>query len=79
MSHSRKRFPACDITTARSEKEDKRIHNRRFPHPIKQALKTFDPGADVLPVLREVSDVWDMAKDGKMIFDPKKYPKYMRR
>ena len=44
---------------------------------IEQALKTFDPEADVLTVLREVSDVRDMAKDGKTIFDPKKYPKYM--
>jgi len=79
MSHSRRHFPACGITTARSEKEDKRIHNRRFRHHIKQALKTFDLETGVLPVLREVSNVWDMAKDGKTIFDPKKYPKYMRK
>jgi hypothetical protein len=39
MSRSRRHFPACGITTARSEKEDKRIHNRRFRHRIKQALK----------------------------------------
>ncbi|HKC66285.1 MAG TPA: hypothetical protein VKB86_21760 [Pyrinomonadaceae bacterium] len=79
MGHSRGHFPACGITTARSEKEDKRIHNRRFRHRIKRALKTFDPEAEVLPVLREVSNVWDMAKDGKVIFDPKKYPKLMRK
>lgn len=79
MSRSRRSFPACGITTARSEKEDRRIHNRRFRHHVKQALKSFDPEADVLLVLREVSNAWDMAKDGKIVFDPKKYPKYMRK
>lgn len=39
----------------------------------------FDPEADVLPVLRELSNVWSMTKDGKMIFDPQKYPKFMRK
>ena len=42
-------------------------------------MKTFDPETEVLPVLREVSNIWDMAKDDKMIFDPKKYPKFMRK
>jgi len=42
-------------------------------------LTTFDREAGVLPVLREVSNIWDMAKDGKMIFDAKKYPKFMRK
>lgn len=79
MSRSRKFFPACGITTARSEKQDKRVYNRRFRHRSKQKLTTFEPEADVLPVLRELSNVWSMAKDGKMIFDPQKYPKYMRK
>jgi hypothetical protein len=76
---SRKSFSACGITTARSEKQDKRIYNPRFRHRSKQALIIFDPKADVLPVLRGLSNVWSMAKDGKMIFDPQKYPKHMRK
>ena len=79
MSRSRRSFPACGITTARSEKQDKRIYNRRFRHRSKQSLVAFDPEADVLPVLRELSNVWSMTKDGKMIFDPQKYPKLMRK
>lgn len=79
MSRSRKSFPACGITTARSEKLDKRIYNRRFRRRGKQKLMAFDPEADVLPVLRELSDVWCMAKDGRMIFDPRKHPKLMRK
>ena len=79
MSRSRKSFPACGITTARSEKQDKRIYNRRFRHRCKQKLMTFDPEADVLPLLKELSNVWGMAKDGKMIFDPRKYPEFMRK
>lgn len=40
---------------------------------------TFDPEANVLPLLRELSNVWSMAKDGKMIFDPQEHPKLMRK
>lgn len=79
MSRSRKSFPACGITTAQSEKQDKRIYNRRFRHRSKQKLMNFDPQGDVLPVLRELSNVWSMAKDGKMMFDPQKYPKLLKK
>ena len=36
-------------------------------------------GQPVLPIIREVSNVYDFNKDGKMTFDPAKYPKLMRK
>lgn len=63
MSGSRRKTPIFGITTARSEKQDKRLANRKLRHAVKQRLGT-DPNG-VLPVLREVSNVWSMAKDGK--------------
>lgn len=51
------------MTTARSEKEDKRLANR-----LLRRVTRVDP--ENAPALREVSDVWGMAKDGKVRFDP---------
>lgn len=79
MSRSRKKTPISGISTARSEKQDKRLANRKLRHAVKQRLGT-DPD-DVLPVLREVSNVWSMAKDGKHWYSrsdwderPRRYP-----
>lgn len=33
----------------------------------------------IVPILREVSNVWDFPKDGKHFFDAVKYAKYMRK
>jgi len=79
MSRSHRKNPICGITTARSEKQDKREYNRRFRRAIKQALRHFDPESDVLPILREYSDPWAMDKDGKHRFCPKTYPHLMRK
>ncbi|MBI4788507.1 MAG: hypothetical protein HY782_15860 [Chloroflexi bacterium] len=57
MSRSFRRHPVFGITTARSEKCDKQLANRRFRHAWKQ-------GHDVVHI-REVSDPWSFAKDGK--------------
>ena len=62
MTRSRKRTPVFGITTAKSEKYDKRKANRRLRTKQKQAARQ---GNEVLPVLREVSDVWGFRKDGK--------------
>ncbi len=63
MSRSKKKTPVTGMTTARSEKEDKRHANR-----ILRRVSKPDP--ENAPALREVSDVWGMAKDGKVRFDP---------
>ena len=63
MSRSKKKTPIAGITTARSEKDDKRLANRL----LRRATR-LDP--ENAPALREVSDVWNMAKDGKARFNP---------
>ncbi len=78
MSRSRKRTPIHGITMARSEKPDKRRYNRRFRHVCKQVLHV-DPAREVLPHLREYSNPWSMDKDGKVRFDPARYPELMRK
>src|SRR5207244_2425008 len=79
MSRSRRKNPICGITTAQSEKQNKREYNRRFRRATRQALRHFDTERDVLPHLREHSDPWAMDKDGKQRFDPKAHPDLMRK
>ena len=62
MSRSRRKTPICPVTCAQSEKKDKRRANQLLRRRVKDALQRGD---EVLPILREVSDVWSMAKDGK--------------
>jgi hypothetical protein len=61
MSRSFRKHPAGGITTCRSEKEDKRIANRRFRRITRQAVQT----GKAIPIMREVANVYDMGKDGK--------------
>ncbi len=56
------------ITTAETEKQDKRLNNRRLRRQVNQRL-TQDQDPDILPELKEVSNRWSMDKDGK-IYDP---------
>lgn len=48
-----------------SEKRDKQIANRRLRRKVKVAVEQGAEGI-ALPALREVSNVWDMRKDGKI-------------
>ncbi len=78
MSNSRKKTSIGGITTSCSEKQDKRLYNRRYRHACKQILNTnFE--CELLPHLREYSNVWSMDKDGKVWFDAKEFPKLMRK
>ena len=52
---------------ASSEKYDKRIANRCLRTKIKRLLRQ-DPFIEVLPIMREISDVWCFNKDGKSWF-----------
>lgn len=78
MSRSRKKTPVAGMTTAVSEKQDKRLYNRRYRRVTKQMVH-IEPAREVLPHLREYSDPWGMDKDGKHRFDPLKYPERMRK
>jgi hypothetical protein len=51
MSRSKRRTPVCGMTSARSEKQDKRLYNRRYRRACKQVIHA-DPGR----VLGETAD-----------------------
>ena len=78
MSRSKKRTPVAGMTSAPSEQEDKRLYNRRYRHVCKQVLHV-NPMCDLLPHLRQYSNPWAMAKDGKKRFDPQEWPKWLRK
>lgn len=65
MSDSYRKTPRGGWTTAASEKHDKRIANRRFRRRARLALHG---GREPPRLMREVSDVWNMDKDGKRWF-----------
>ena len=75
MSRSRRKTPVCSLTCAESEKQDKRLANRAFRRGVKLALIT----GQAMPVMREVSQVYDWDKDGKQRFDPTMFPEGMRK
>lgn len=62
MSGSYKHAPVHGNTTAESEKDDKRFANRRWRRRVKWAIRD---GVEVMPLQREVSNVWCFDKDGK--------------
>jgi hypothetical protein len=78
VSRSKKKTPVAGITGACSEKQDKRLYNRRYRHVCKQALRVC-PERELMPHIREYSNPWAMDKDGKVRFDPQKFPKWMRK
>ena len=62
MSRSRRKTPKTGITTAETEKENKRQANRKFRRVTKVKVKK---GGDELPLTKELSNVWSFDKDGK--------------
>jgi len=61
MSRSFKKNPAGGIAKAGSEKRDKQSANRKFRRLARVAMCK---GTEA-PLMREVSNVYDMSKDGK--------------
>jgi hypothetical protein len=78
MSRSRRKRPSSGITTSDTEKQDKRIANRKLRRKVRVRL-AIDAEPETLPHVREVSDPWAMAKDGKMRFDPDRSPGLLRK
>lgn len=79
MARSRRRTPIISITTSASGKQDRRHANRNCSSALRRALKRDgDPDAAVLPVLRDVSGPWSMAKDGRSWFG-RDIPELMRK
>jgi hypothetical protein len=68
MSRSRKKHAIGSITTAKSEKFDKRVMNRNLRHKVKQVFRTssIDKLEEYIePSKDEIMDIWNMQKDGK--------------
>jgi hypothetical protein len=66
MSRSYRHTPIFGTTICDSEKSDKRLANRRLRRKMNE---TPDEEDAVVPLKREVSNVWDFAKDGKGYWD----------
>ena len=62
MSRSRRRTPITGTCVCRSERADKVAWHRRFRRAVTAAMRRE---AEVMPHVREVSDVWGFGKDGK--------------
>lgn len=68
MSRSRRKTPIVGCTTSRSERQDKKVWHKRWRARERTALTStkVDDLDAYLPLLeKQVSNVWDMGKDGK--------------
>jgi len=66
MSRSYRKSP-CRGFCADSDKKGKQLANRKLRSKVRNILHYRYREEDlILPVMREISDLWDMAKDGKM-------------
>lgn len=95
MSRSYRKSPYCGVTTARSEKDDKRIGNRKFRRKAKVPSHKFDDlleevlegepsttyDSKPIPHMDTIMNQWSMAKDGRQYIPPtsKWYRKLMRK
>lgn len=62
MSRSIRKTPMSGATTTASDQADKRLAQRKLRTATRQALRHGD---EIVPTLRNVSDVWSFDKDGK--------------
>jgi len=62
MARSFRHTPIFGLTTSQSEKQDKRLANRRLRRAVRVQIAL---GCEVLSLLREVSNVWCFDKDGR--------------
>lgn len=72
MSRSYRRHPIHGLA-ADSDKDDKRRARRLWRRRCRQLISSTPPEELddlILPALRELSSVWDFAKDGKVYWEP---------
>lgn len=62
MSRSRRHVPIMGTCVCRSERADKVSWHRRFRARVREAIQRSE---EVMPHIRDVSDVWSFGKDGK--------------
>jgi len=76
MSRSRRHTPIAGVTKSKSDKRDKVLAHRRQRRRVRTALAS---GVAEVITRRKAGDVWSVAKDGKQRFDPRRWPKLMRK
>ena len=80
MSRSRRHTPIIGMTVADSEKQDKRLANRALRRLARVTLAIYGEEVEVMPVIRDVSNVWAFEKDGRQYLDnPALFPREMRK
>lgn len=71
MSRSERKTPIFGMTTARSEKVDKKAWHSRMRAKVRTDMTPL-PGSEldsyIAPIENDVGNVWAMAKDGKRYF-----------
>jgi hypothetical protein len=68
MARSYKKHPAGGVTTAHSEKSDKRQWHKKMRAKELQKLNVKNKAEEqVIPAKKEISDPWKMGKDGKCL------------
>ena len=67
MSRSKKKHNIGGITTAHSEKADKKLWHKIFRRKNRVVLNKTDGEETVFVTEKETSDPWKMSKDGKTI------------
>jgi len=67
MSRSRRKTPIGSWCGSASEKDDKRICNRKLRHTNKIKLNHYEDDT-IFMIQDESLSAWDMNKDGKMYF-----------
>jgi hypothetical protein len=78
MSNSKKKHPIVARTCAESEKKDKRSANRALRRTVNSSLRNADFENYVVPLIREVSNVWSFAKDGKIYVGADTCPRVLK-
>ena len=77
MSRSRKKTPITGVTLAESEKKDKVATHRVYRHAVN---KLVTPDLETpLPTEKQLTNPWDMAKEGKAKYDPAMPRKFLRK
>ena len=62
-----------------SEVADKRRENKILRRRAKDSVVRSEYESRPMPIMKEVSDPWNRAKEGKLRFAPKADPKRMRK
>ena len=67
MSRSRRKSPIAALVGGR-DKPARQQGNRRFRQRTRRRIRRYDPDADVLPALLEISSVYDWPSDGSRMW-----------